>query len=99
MINIEDVKYLEGLIKIRLTDEKRKEYAKQIDDILEYIKEISNVNLNDNGFAYSDIIHKHNNIFREDEILNIDTGHTQKALSNARDRVGDLYKVSQVLKQ
>lgn len=93
MITKEDVKYLEGLAKIELTEDKRELYIKQIGDILEYIEDIQNIS--SDGF---EIVYEHKNIFREDE-ADLKDEHTQKAIANSPDHIGDLFKVSQVIKQ
>ncbi|MDQ5957246.1 MAG: Aspartyl/glutamyl-tRNA(Asn/Gln) amidotransferase subunit [Patescibacteria group bacterium] len=94
MITKDDIKYLEGLIKINLTEEKREQYTKEIDEILEYIKEISSVDLG----TSKDQEYQHNNIFKSDAVLQ-DDNHRDLALDNAPEKLGKLYKVSQVLKQ
>ncbi len=93
MISKDDIKYLEGLVKVRLTDQEREQYTKEIDSILEYIKEITSINIEE--FSND---HEHNNIFRED-IVQEAIGHTQKAIQNSPEHIGNLYKVSQVIKQ
>lgn len=95
MINTEDIKYLERLIKLELTEEKREQYAKEIDSILEYIKEINEIELSENK---GDTEYSHNNIFKGDDVIE-SVGHTEKAIQNAPEKLGNLYKVSQVIKQ
>lgn len=94
MITTDDIKYLEKLIKIELTDQKREQYRNEIDEILEYVKEVSSIDLP--GAQTTE--YSHNNIFKDDEIR-ISENHTEKALENAPEKLGDLYKVSQVIKQ
>ena len=47
---------------------------------------------------YAADMQAHANIFREDIVLNQDN-HIEKAIQNAPDHIGNLYKVSQVIKQ
>ena len=93
MITTENMLYLENLVKVRLDPERREKYRLEMSGILDYVTEITSIDL---GEIKSN--HAHKNIFKSDEVMQ-DTNHTQKALANAPDKIGDLYKVSQVIKQ
>jgi aspartyl/glutamyl-tRNA(Asn/Gln) amidotransferase C subunit len=93
-ITIEDIKYLEGLAKVKVDDADLSKYQKEISGILGYIQEIQTLDLGD----YTDGREDHVNNFRED-IVNQDDTHILRALKNAPDSMGNLYKVSQVIKQ
>jgi aspartyl-tRNA(Asn)/glutamyl-tRNA(Gln) amidotransferase subunit C len=93
-ITEETIKYLEGLAKVKIPDGRVEKYQKEISDILGYIQEIQTLDLGD----YTDIREGHVNNFRED-VINQDDTHILRALKNAPDSIGNLYKVSQVIKQ
>ena len=93
-ITTQEIINLENLSKIRLTEEERIKFASEMSDVLEYIKEIQNVEL-----AESDVEHIHSNVFKSDEVKNVEGEHIVNAIQNAPDHIGDLYKVSQVIKQ
>lgn len=93
-ITADTIKYLEGLAKVKVPEGELPKYQKEISDILEYIQEIQTLDLGD----YTDTREEHVNNFRED-IINQDDTHMLRALDNAPDKIGNLYKVSQVIKQ
>lgn len=93
MITIDEVKNLEKLSRIRLSDEKREEYLGEMNSIMSYVNEIKELNLTEEEGEYA-----HNNIFRDD-VARASAGHKIKALENAPDALGDYFKVSQVIKQ
>ena len=93
MLEIEDMLYLENLVKVRLNEEQREKYRLEMSSILDYVTEITSIDLEDINPD-----HTHKNIFKNDEV-NQSENHTQKALANAPETVGQLYKVSQVIKQ
>lgn len=93
-ITEDTIKYLEGLAKVKIPTGELEKYQKEISDILEYIQEIQTLDLGD----YADIKESHVNNFRND-VINQDDTHILRALDNAPDRIGNLYKVSQVIKQ
>ena len=93
-ITADTIKYLEGLAKVKVPEGELEKYQKEISDILEYIQEIQTLDLGD----YTDTREEHVNNFRED-IINQDDTHMLRALDNAPDKIGNLFKVSQVIKQ
>lgn len=93
-ITNETIKYLEGLAKVKIPEGQVEKYQKEISDILGYIQEIQTLDLGD----YTDGREAHVNNFRED-LVNQDETHILRALENAPDRIGNLYKVAQVIKQ
>jgi aspartyl-tRNA(Asn)/glutamyl-tRNA(Gln) amidotransferase subunit C len=92
-ITSEDIKYLEGLARLKVDEADISKYAEQISDVLDYVKEIQTLDFDD-----SDVRDVHTNDFREDDINQDDT-HILRAIQNAPDHIGNLYKVSQVIKQ
>jgi aspartyl-tRNA(Asn)/glutamyl-tRNA(Gln) amidotransferase subunit C len=93
-ITEDTIKYLEGLAKVKIPEGQVEKYQKEISDILGYIQEIQTLDLGD----YTDGREVHINNFRED-IINQDDTHMLRALDNAPDKIGNLFKVSQVIKQ
>lgn len=93
-ITEETIKYLEGLAKVKIPEGQVEKYQKEISDILGYIQEIQTLDLGD----YTDTKESHINNFRDD-VVNQDDTHILRALSNAPDKIGNLFKVSQVIKQ
>ncbi len=94
MISIQDLHYLENLAKVKIPETELENYSKEISDVLEYIKEIQNLEVGE--YALDKQVHS--NIFRDDLVLN-QNNHIDKAIQNAPDSIGNLYKVSQVIKQ
>lgn len=94
-INSEEVKYLENLVKVQITEDKRVVFAKEFEDIINYFEELRTVNFSD----IEDIISLNKNVMREDHISNLPNQHKILSLQNASDKLGDYYKVSQVIKQ
>ena len=93
MITTENMLYLENLVKVRLDAETRENYRLQMGSILDYIQEITSLGLGD---VKPD--HTHKNIYKNDTV-DQDTDHIKRALANAPDKIGNLYKVAQVIKQ
>ena len=93
MITTENMLYLENLVKVRLDAETRENYRLQMGSILDYIQEITSLGLGD---VKPD--HTHKNIYKND-IVDQDPDHIKRALENAPDKIGNLYKVAQVIKQ
>jgi aspartyl-tRNA(Asn)/glutamyl-tRNA(Gln) amidotransferase subunit C len=91
MLKIDDVKYLEGLMRLSLSDEEREVYAKEMSDILDYVQNIESVEI-DGETKPLNI-----NAYRED-VVKVAEEHKTKMLENVPDKLGDLVKVSQVIK-
>jgi aspartyl/glutamyl-tRNA(Asn/Gln) amidotransferase C subunit len=94
MISIQDLHYLENLTKVKIPETELENYSKEISGILNYIQEIQNLEVGE--YALDKQVHS--NIFRDDITLNADN-HIEKAIKNSPDHIGNLYKVSQVIKQ
>lgn len=93
-ITVEDIIYLENLAKIEVAESDLQKYQKEISDILEYVKEIQTLSLGEDD-NFKEI---HINNLREDMQIQ-DTTHIRRALQNAPDKIGNLYKVSQVIRE
>ena len=77
-ITREEIINLENLSKIRLTEEERIKFASEMSDVLEYIKEIQNVEL-----AESDVEHIHSNVFKSDEVKNVEGDRKSTRLNSS----------------
>lgn len=96
-MTIEEFAYLEGLAKVTIDADKREQYAKEISDILAYVKEVQDVDTSsvDGAVVVDGTPH---DVYKGDEIMS-DGGHRDKALANAPAVQNGYYKVSQVIKQ
>jgi aspartyl/glutamyl-tRNA(Asn/Gln) amidotransferase C subunit len=92
MITTEEVKSLEKLCRIELDDNSRAKYAKEMSSIMSYIEEIKDMQINSTQLAHS----SYNRL--RDDVCVIAKDHKHKALDNAPDKLGDYYKVTQVIK-
>jgi aspartyl-tRNA(Asn)/glutamyl-tRNA(Gln) amidotransferase subunit C len=96
-MNKEEFAYLEGLAKVTIAEDKREQYAKEISDILAYVKEVQDVDTSSvNGTVVVD--GTPHDVYKGDEIVS-DSKHRDKALANAPATQNGYYKVSQVIKQ
>ena len=93
----EELAYLENLAKVKIADDKREQYAKEIGDILAYVKEVQSVDTSsvDDVNVSDGTPH---DVYKADEVIG-DGEHRGKALANAPAVQGNHYKVSQVIKQ
>jgi aspartyl-tRNA(Asn)/glutamyl-tRNA(Gln) amidotransferase subunit C len=93
MITVEEIEKLEVLSRIKLSDVARSEYAKQMGSIIDYINEIRDLDLPDTNLDITDT-----NKYRDDVSMpRVD--YRELALDNAPDKLGNYFKVSQVIKQ
>lgn len=93
----EELAYLENLAKVKIADDKREQYAKEIGDILAYVKEVQSVDTSsiDDLTVADGTPH---DVYKSDEV-GFDGEHREKALANAPATQNGYYKVSQVIKQ
>ena len=93
----EEFAYLEGLAKVTIDESKREKYAKEISDILAYVKEVQNVDTSsvEDVNVLDGTPH---DVYKSDETI-FDPEHRNKALANAPSVQDGYYKVSQVIKQ
>ncbi len=96
-MDTEVINYLEGLAKVKIDDSKRELYAKQIGDILNYIKEVQSVDTSSVEVGQVNDGTPHD-VYKGDIVLE-DAGHREMALKNAPESQNGYYKVSQVIKQ
>ncbi len=107
-INIDDIKNLETLSRLRLSDDARQSLLGEISSIIEYVGQINDLDLGvvDN----SAMLHAHKNVAREDASVafnnfnfTTETGsyrlQRDAMLENVANRQGDFIKVKQVIKK
>lgn len=92
-LSIETIDYLQNLIKVSVPENKKELFLKQISHILSHIKEITSIELSEIESHKS----KNDNYLRDDIAIQIDN-HFAIASKNTDDKLGDYYKVSQVIK-
>ena len=107
-ISLDDIKNLETLSRLRLSDESRQSLQGEISSIIEYVGHINDLDL---GFVdNSTMMHAHKNVVREDTptILKYSKDYTDAEsyqmqrnmiLDNVPNRDGDFIKVKQVIKK
>jgi aspartyl-tRNA(Asn)/glutamyl-tRNA(Gln) amidotransferase subunit C len=92
----EEVKYLENLAKIKLSDDKKEKFANEIGEILGYVADVQNIDLDApevqalNGVPTS--------VYREDSTVGADVNHKEAAFKNAPNHEADYFKVSKVIR-
>lgn len=88
-----DVDYVAKLARLKLTEEEKKEFSKQFEDILKYINKLKELDVTDVEPTFHAIEIK--NVFREDEVKPSDMA--EDILSNAPEREGSFFKVKKVI--
>ncbi len=98
IIEIDDIKNLETLSRLKMSDQNRANLLGEISSIIEYVGQINDLDLGvvDN----SAMLHAHKNVVRIDCIaLGISELQRNTILENAPNRQGDFIKVKQVIKK
>ncbi len=62
-MEIKDIENLAELAKIELSDKEKETFLKDLDGILDYVKQVSGVKVKD-----SEVKYKNKNVWREDEL-------------------------------
>lgn len=104
-INIDDIKNLETLSRLRMSDDSRQSLLGEISSIIEYVGHINDLDLGvvDN----STMMHIHKNVVRPDYTENQNNKDADSLyelqrnmiLDNAPNKDGDFIKVKQVIKK
>lgn len=101
-MNVEEIKHLATLARIRVSDEQAEKFAGQIDGILKYVDEINGLNPEALDPAMSNLNSKHLNIFKGDDLSALPLGRKTEIkniiLNNAPKRSGDSVVVPKVIK-
>ncbi len=93
MISLKEVEHVALLGRLKLTEEEKKLYSKQLSDILEHARKLQD--LDTANVPPTSHVLPLQNVFREDR-----TGEhmtTEKVLANAPDRQDDYFKVPRIL--
>ena len=94
MIDIKEIDKLASLSRIKITNEERVNFQKEIDSILAYIDQIKTATVD--LFANPEA-GEVKNVFREDVVKNKTGEFTDAILKNAPNRRGDYFKVKKIL--
>ena len=93
MIDINEVKKLAELSRIRMTEEEMADFAKEIDPILDYVAQIKKV-VGDETEREIPALH---NVMRSDDKPNQTGGNTDVLTAEFPRREGNLLKVKKIL--
>ncbi len=96
-ISIDDIKNLETLSRLRLSDEGRASLLSEISSIIEYVGHINDLDLG--SIDNSTMLHAHKNVVREDSTSKPYELDRNMILDNVPNRQGDFIKVKQVIKK
>lgn len=96
MITGKDVEKLAELARIKITDEEKESFSKEIDSILGYVAEIQKVS-NDSVVAPGADLSSARNIVREDNNPNPTGANTEAILREAPYKEGDYIAVKKIL--
>ncbi len=91
----EEVKHIADLARLELTDEELEKYGGQLSDILGYIDQLQEVDVN--GVEPTAQITGSLNVFREDIVVDWSEEEKRVALDNAPSLEDNQYKVKKVL--
>lgn len=92
-ITIEEVQYIAELARLRLDDKEKKNFAKQLGQILNYIDVLSKIDTS--SIKPTSHILPVENIFREDEVKDSLPG--DEILMNAPDKEDGFFKVKKII--
>ncbi len=93
MITEDDIKRIAKLAMLEIKQEDMAKFVKQFGEILEYMKEIDNLDLSNQEAAFH--ITKMSNVFREDKVKQ--SLDNEVALSNAPEGAEGAFKVPRVI--
>ncbi len=91
MITIKDVEKLANLSRIEVDSSQLETVAKQIDSILNYVGQISDIEIENRDKDFDNF-----NSCREDVVTNESGFYSQKLLENAPQREGNYFKVKNI---
>jgi len=87
-ITVEDVRRVAALAKIAVTDEEAKKLAKELDSILEYVRQLDAVDTA--GLEPTYQVTGLNNVTRKDELINYGTNREDLLKNAPRKRNGQI---------
>jgi aspartyl-tRNA(Asn)/glutamyl-tRNA(Gln) amidotransferase subunit C len=93
-INLEEIKHLEELARINLSDQERKLYQEQLSSILDYVDKLQEVNVDkvEPTNQATDL----KNVWREDEVVGASKMEKDTIINNAPEKSNKLFKVKSV---
>lgn len=91
----DDVRHVAYLSRLAFTDEETHRFAKDLNTILAYMDQLSELDTNDVEPTSHSL--KMRNVFREDEVRPSLTN--EQALANAPDSEGPFFKVPQIIQE
>jgi len=92
-ITLEDVDYVAKLAKLQLADNEKKDYAKKLNSILQYMEQLQDIDTKD--IPPTTHVLPLENVFREDELK--EGLSLEKALANAPDTQNGYFKVPKIM--
>ncbi len=92
-ISKEDVEHVAKLARLRLTEEEKGKFGKQLNQILEYVEKLNELNID--GVEPTSHVVPLKNVLREDEVK--PSLSEEDALSNAPDKKGNFFKVPRII--
>jgi aspartyl-tRNA(Asn)/glutamyl-tRNA(Gln) amidotransferase subunit C len=92
-ITLKDVEYLANLAKLELSDEEKRRFQKELDNIIKYIDQLNE--LDTTNVPITSHVTFLQNIFREDEVL--PSLSPDQALANAPEKKDGFFRVPRVI--
>ena len=94
MITIPEIEKLASLSRISLTEDEKKRFQKEIEDILSYVSDVQKLSEDESEEKAPGEIY---NVFREDEAPHESLMYTEELLRNAPDKAGEYFRVKKIL--
>lgn len=92
-ITLKDVEYVARLARLKLTEEEKEKYARQLGDILNYINKLNE--LDTSGVEPTSHVVSISNVFRKDKVA--PSLSSEKILSNAPKQEKGFFKVKKII--
>ncbi len=94
MLKKDEIEYLGNLAKIGLTDDEKEQFAKELEKIIYYVSQLSEVPTENISPMWH--VLPLTNVFREDEVR--DSTERDKLLENAPDKTDRFFKVPKIIR-
>ena len=92
-MNEEEIKHLAKLSSLSLTEEEVKKFAIEMNDIIEFCKQVNNINTD--GLEISTSSQEKSNVFREDVVK--ESIDREKLLRNSAEVENGMFKIPKVI--
>ena len=96
-IDLEEIKHLEELARIKLNDKERELYSDQLSSILEYVNKLREVDVE--GVEPTGHAGEAENVWREDAVIDSSNEVKKRIMDNAPELVKKLFKVKSVFEK